>query len=162
MQAAGLDLVTGYLPNQPLSDAAGQALRPMGPALMTHPHVTPERSPSWTPKFREAVHLPRITYSVCAANQEAGRTGRGVDTAAPGQPPPGSPGVVCPPASCPLTGGPQADLDQVALTDGEPRLLLMCLWDGWGTQAGSDRCHDRGQRARGRRSKASPEVHLDL
>lgn len=45
MQAAGLDLVTGYLPNQPLSDAAGQALGPMGPALMTHPHVTPERSP---------------------------------------------------------------------------------------------------------------------
>ena len=69
-------MVTGYSCNQPLSDAAGQALRPMGPALMTHPHVTPECSPSQMLKFREAVHLPRVTYSVCSANQEAGMTGR--------------------------------------------------------------------------------------
>lgn len=36
------------------------------------------------------------------------------------------------------------------------------MWGGWGTQAGSGRCHDRGQRARGSPSKAGPEANLDL
>ena len=155
MQAAGPDLITGYLPNQTLSDDAGQALRPMGPALMTlTPHMTPERSPSRTLKIKEAVHLPR-EHGACFANLEAGRTGRGVGTAAPRQPPLGNPGagVVC---------GPQADPEQVALTEGDPHLLPRCLWCGWGTQAGSGHCHNRGQRARGSPSKAGPEANLDL
>ena len=120
MQAAGPDLITGYSPNQTLSDDAGQALRPMGPALMTlTPHMTPERSPSRTLKIKEAVHLPR-EHGACFANLEAGRTGRGVGTAAPRQPPLGNPGagVVC---------GPQADPEQVALTEGDPHLLPRCL-----------------------------------
>ena len=68
MQAARPELIAGYLHNQPLSDAEGQALMPVSPALMainpvvcsTRPHVTPH-SPLRTLSLREAVHLPRVT-----------------------------------------------------------------------------------------------------
>lgn len=57
MQAAGPDLVTGYLPNQPLSDAAGQALRPMGPALMTHPPCDTGTQPFMDTEVQESCAL---------------------------------------------------------------------------------------------------------
>lgn len=68
MQAAGPELIAGYLHNQPLSDAEGQALMPVSPALMAinpvvcsaRPHVTPH-GPSRSLRLREAVHLPRVT-----------------------------------------------------------------------------------------------------
>lgn len=40
MQAAGPELIAGYLYNQPLSAAEGQALTPVSPALMAiDPHA---------------------------------------------------------------------------------------------------------------------------
>ena len=85
---------------------------------------------------------------------------RGVDTTAPGQPPPGSPGVVYPPASCPLTGGPQADLDQVALTDGEPRPCSgVCGTGGEHRLAASAATtEDKGQEAGGPRPVLRPTL----